>query len=190
MKPIRFLPVALTVLLAACGGTGPTPTPTPTPDPPTTPTEPVDPSPAEPDVPGESVMYYGEWGWSFQGGESYQTREGRFSIIDTLEPDVPNASYGLFQNCYNQCYDSPEGYAVMGIDGNGKLSVRLYRLSSTDDLVPLYEVSDSDGELETDDRGRLVFEGRGTAYEEFSDVVRGDFRAVFIADEPALAFAP
>ena len=186
----RALLLALILLLAACGSpTTPTP-PAPTPTPPTAPvTPPVTPTPPVPDVPGQGVTYYGEWGWTFQGNETYQSREGRFSMLDVLGPNDTDTNIGLYQDCYGPCIDRPDGYAVLGPDADGKLVVTLFRLSSTDDLVPLYKATDSDGELSKDDRGRLVFEGRGTAYEEFSDVTKGDFTAVFIADKPALAFA-
>lgn len=193
MKHIRIaLPLTLTLLLAACGGNGPTPTPPapPVEQPPAPPVAPPEPTPGVPDVPGEGVIHYGEWGWNFQGNESYEAREGRFSIIERVDPDSQDQSYGLFQFCYSQCYDDPEGYAAMGIDDESKLTITLFRLSSTNDLVPLFEATDADGELVEDDQGRLVFEGKATAFEEFGDEIRGTFRAVFIADAPALAFAP
>ncbi len=181
MKRIRLLvPLALTVLLTACGGNGPPPTP---------PTTPVDPPTGQPANPGENVAYYGEWGWNFEGKESYQTREGRFSVLES-DTEVENQSIGLFQFCYSACYDSPEGYVRIGLDDEGKLALSLFRLSSTNDLVRIYRAVDTDGELTKDEQGRKVFEGRGTAYEEFVDAVNGTFSAVLIADEPALAFAP
>ena len=125
----------------------------------------------------------------FKVRRAYETREGRYSVLEPVE-EGSSDSAGLYQICYNTCFDDPEGYAYMGLDGEDRLSVQFFRLSSTDELVRLYAAVDADGVLAEDERGRLTFEGRGIAYEEFTDVTSGDFRAVFLNETPALAFAP
>lgn len=77
----------------------------------------------------------------------------------------------------------------MGPGEDNTLTITLFKVDSAGDFVPVYEAVDADGELTPDERGRLVFEGRATYYESYTnDTARGNFRAV-LTDFP-VAFPP
>lgn len=195
------LPFALTLLLAACGGTGPTPTP-PIPAPPTTPTPPPTPAPPTtppvipPTQPPETpaVLYYGEWAWSFDPSGQYDLeQEGRFSITQTATDIGEDVSIGTYQSCYQgSCNNIPEGAVIIGdfastVDEG--LQIIFFRLDSANDPVLTFTVKDSDGELETDDQGRQVLEGRGQYLDNYDgEKQNGTIRAILI--EPAPTFPP
>jgi hypothetical protein len=193
--------LTLTLLLAACGGQTPTPAPPeqppveqppPTqPEPPVTPPVTPAPPPTEPEPPAQEVPYYGEWAWNFEqtGQYAFYEEEGRFSIVQTLEALPPETGFGFYQICYQgNCYGTPEGGVVFGPNDDGELSIRMYRLDAAGDDVTTYEATDSDGELEADDQGRLVFEGRGRYLDYGNETLTGNFTAI-LTDFP-VTFPP
>lgn len=106
--------------------------------------------------------------------------EGRFSIVQT-RPNLPAGSgFGFYQTCYTgTCYDSLDGGVVFSPDESNNLTITMYRLNSANDAVPTYEATDEDGQLETDEQGRMVFEGRGQSLDNVtSDALNGDFKAI------------
>lgn len=153
----------------------------------TSPIPPTQPPPT-PDVP-----YYGEWAWSFDGtgDNSYLHEEGRYSIVQVREGDPVGSGFGYYQICYTgNCYDNVEGGVIMGPGEDNTLTITLFGVDTAGDFRAVYEVVDSDGEIEQDEQGRDVVEGRATYYDPFEiyDPRRGNFRAT-LTDLP-VTFSP
>lgn len=189
MKNIRTaLPLTLVLLLAACGGDGPTPTPpteTPptTPAPPTTPTPPITPpppptdpvtppvtplppvDPVDPVEPPADVPYGGTWIWVVVF-EDDTTASGNLSITQVeSEPAVYiNSGEGPYYQCDGEsCPTEPDGLSVIGTfiadDGSESLSTAFID-SDLSSVVRLIGI-DADNQLGTEIQGQETFLGVG-----------------------------
>jgi hypothetical protein len=151
MKPIRaFIPLALMLLLAACGG-GTTET-----APPAEPSEPITPAPGipapitptPPEQPDSTIPWYGEWRLVFTtdtGGVSFTHS---LNITDPAPEPLINGGMGLQDYCIEEGSDPCDvtstfssGFGFMGNlpldDGTTPLSVAIftqYRQSEEADL--------------------------------------------------------
>ncbi len=144
MKQLRAaLPLALTLLLAACGGTttpptpaptptptpspitpDPTPTPTPTPFPTPTPTPVPAPTPTPtptPTPPDSEVPYYGEWEVVFTADSGVSFVHSLNITQPTPGTGVQNGGFGLQRLCigdgFNPCDEEstfPSGFGFIG----------------------------------------------------------------------------
>jgi hypothetical protein len=191
MKPIRaFIPLALVLLLAACGG-GTTDT-----APPAEPSDPVTPAPIQPVepapiVPGEGIKYYGEWGWQYQeSGDFALDNEGRFSISEIHTEPGFVGSFGFYQTCYSgTCYDYPDGGVLLGeLEGEG-LVIILYRVDTSENAVPVYVGRDSDGVISQDSQGRDMFEGQAVWADAIGEPRNGSFIATNISEVPVITLS-
>lgn len=191
MKQLRAaLPLALTLLLAACGGTTTPPTPAPNPPTGTTPVNPpTTPTPAPGTPSGDGVLYYGEWGWQYEEtGDFAMTNEGRLSVSESItDAEGFTGSFGIYQDCFSgTCYDQPTGGVVFGVFPEGGLGMVLYELDTSNDAVVRYQAQDEDGQITPDGQGRDQFQGQAVWNSGFGDPGNGSFTATKIGDAPVI----
>ena len=171
MKPPRLLPLILTLLLAACGGTGPTPTPTPDPTPvpgPITPIPTPTPTPI-PDPPASDAPYYGEWRVVFTADSGVGFTHS-LNITDSAPAPLQNGGYGLQHLCIGDeadpCAgqsDFASGFGFIGNlpldDGTAPLSLAISTQYQASDQPELKIFSIEDLSVTTDSEGRQVLRG-------------------------------
>jgi hypothetical protein len=170
MKQTRLRILSLALLLTACGGQNRT-------TPPTTP------------VPGEDVLYYGEWAWEYK--EAAETpgsasNVGHLSIREAHAEAGFTGSFGYYQICAGSCPDTIDGAAVFGTFEDKGLALVLFRVDAANNPVPVYVARDADGVISQDSRGRDVFEGQAIWNRGGNVPGQGSFTATQVAETPVL----
>lgn len=174
MKQTRLHILSLALLLTACGGQNRT-------TPPTAPPQ---------VVPGEDVLYYGEWAWQYEepaGTADSAANAGRLSIREAHAEAGFTGSFGYYQACASgSCRNTVDGAAVFGTFADKGLALVLFRVDAANNPVPVYVARDADGVISQDSRGRDVFEGQAIWNRGGSVPGQGSFTATQIAETPAL----
>lgn len=197
-----FLPLALTLLLAACGGTGTTPTP-PTEAPPTTPpTIPVPPTtpapPTTPTPPGDpNAVPAGEWLVTYTSSEnSSDTFTYALNVTDGSGTADLDGGTGFAIACQSNTlceYEdgaSTTGFGLIGnleiSPGNAPLTVGIL----DEDVELFYYADDTNNAVGTDAQGRQVIEGLGAWESSPEQYTAGLVTATRIGDARTLQPAP